>query len=88
MTQHNDPTIEAVRLLREGGYHEAASDLAMKALQRSAAVPPVAAAPSASRAAPTSHEDVVRREGEMMLAAMREKGILPALPTAPDGEAA
>jgi len=33
-TNPEDPTLQAVRLLRESGYHEAASDLAVKALQR------------------------------------------------------
>jgi len=81
-----DPTIQAVRLLRESGYHEAAADLATKALQRAAATP-AAPAPPASRPAPAFGEEAARREGEMIIAAMREKGILPAAEPI-DGEAA
>jgi len=76
-----DPTLEAVRLLRESGYHEAAADLATKALQRVTATPAVpseptskpAAQPSAApslMAAPAT-EDERRAEGLSVLAAMK-----------------
>lgn len=67
MTQHTeDPTIEAVRLLRESGYHEAAADLATKALQRVTATMPVAPAPGA----PAGQEPAKTRDevqGEQLL---------------------
>ena len=94
-----DPTLEAVRLLRESGYHEAAADLATKALQRVTATTPAVpsestsestvrptAAPSLTHAPTTEAEQ--RAEGAYVLAAMhRQFGWSPAV-GAGDDEAA
>ena len=94
-----DPTLEAVRLLRESGYHEAAADLATKALQRVTATPVAPSKPTARpAAAPTLMaapvtEDERRAEGSHLLDAMRRDLNLDAdftskLPSVPPDEAA
>jgi len=87
MSNHDELLID---VLRAAGHGDAA-ELASKVLQHGqAAKPPVAPAPPPARATPgfTNHDDAVRNEGEMILAAMREKGVLPALPIAPESDAA
>lgn len=81
MTQENkqdDPTLEAVRLLRESGYHEAAADLATKALQRAAAAPAAttATAPPQTQVTRQATADEVaeaerQAEGKWLLGSLR-----------------
>ena len=79
---HDDLLID---VLRAAGHSDAA-ELASKVLAHGqSAKPPAAPAAPPPRG---NDDDPARREGLMILNAMREKGILPALPTAPDSEAA
>lgn len=86
-TNPEDATLEAVRLLREGGYHEAAADLAVKALQRQAATPNASnpAAPAATTPGMFSpdrfdDQDAERAAGQQLIDAMRASGIAVATP--------
>ena len=73
-----------IDVLRAAGHGDAA-ELASKVLSHGqAAKPPVAPAPPAAGG---NNDDPARREGLMILNAMREQGILPAAEPI-DGEAA
>jgi len=84
MSNHDELLID---VLRAAGHGDAA-ELASKVLAHGQSTKPPAAPAAPAPPPARNNDDPARREGLMILAAMREKGILPALPTAPEGEAA
>jgi len=82
MTMNNDDLL--IDVLKAAGHGDAA-ELARRVLAHGqAAKPPVAPAPPPALG---NNDDAARRESLMILAAMREQGILPAAEPI-DGEAA
>ena len=79
-----------IDILKAAGHGDAA-ELASKVLahgQPPAAPAAPAPAPAGGTTGLGNNDDPARREGMLILSAMRQAGILPALPIAPDSEAA
>lgn len=87
MSQQNtpNPTLEAIRLLRESGHHEAAAELATNALEQAATTTPPGPTGEPKEQAHAANgafaaDNARRAEGQAMLDQMRRQGIGPAQP--------
>lgn len=84
-----NPTLEAIRLLRKSGHHEAAAELAEDALQQATAPPAEEhKEPTRDTNGALAADDARRGEGQAMLDQLRRQGIGPLQPEPSEEDAA